>query len=103
MATDEASGQSLFIKNSSNKVLPIIRESMPPSNVGITYSPIAGINTSREPAMIPGFVSGRVTSKNFCHCVAPRSEAASNNLESNFSIDASVSYTHLTLPTTYGV
>ena len=34
MATDEASGQSLFIKNSSNKVLPIIRESMPPSNVG---------------------------------------------------------------------
>ena len=84
MATAEATGQSLFKKNSSNKTLPIINVSAPPNSVGITYSPMAGINIRQQPAMIPGIDRGRVTSLKTSHLLAPRSEAASSNLISNF-------------------
>lgn len=47
---------------------PIISVSGPPSSSGMTYLPTQGMNTSAsEPATIPGFESGTVTS-NACRC-----------------------------------
>lgn len=42
IATAEAKGQSLLLKNSCHRILPIRIESLPPNNSGITYSPMAG-------------------------------------------------------------
>src|SRR5699024_9818847 len=77
MATAAATGQSRLPKNSSQRTRPIIRLSGPPSREGITNSPTAGMKTSREPAMIPGSESGRVTVTKAFHGRQPRSCAAS--------------------------
>src|SRR5262249_40899369 len=72
IATADASGQSELVKNSSHSTLPIISVLVPPSRSGITNSPTAGMNTSRQPAMIPGRESGSVTVKNAAAGFAPR-------------------------------
>src|SRR5262249_25345758 len=84
-ATAEAAGQSWFSKNSSQSTLPIISVSGPPSSSGITNSPTAGMNTSREPAAIPGEESGKVTERKARQGRAPRSAAASSRIQSSFS------------------
>src|SRR5262249_24234678 len=61
IATALAIGQLRLRKNSSHSTRPIISESVPPSRRGITNSPTAGMNTSIEPAMIPGNDRGSVT------------------------------------------
>ena len=84
-ATAEATGQSRLEKNSSHSTRPIIRVSGPPSRAGITNSPTAGMNTSMEPATIPGTESGRVTAKNALIGRQPRSAAASRRVGSSRS------------------
>jgi len=85
MATAEATGQSRLPKNSSHSTRPIIRLSGPPSRVGMTNSPMAGMNTSIEPAMTPGMDRGSVTSMKARQGGLPRSAAASNREWSSFS------------------
>ncbi len=51
----------------------------------MTNSPTAGMNTSIEPAMMPGIDSGNVTLRNALNGVAPRSTAASSSVLSCFS------------------
>ena len=65
--------------------LPIINESDGPSSSGITNSPTAGMNTSIEPAMIPGMDSGKVMVRNALNGRQPRSAAASSSVRSIFS------------------
>ena len=88
IATADATGQSIFDANSPYKTLPIIRTLPPPSKSGITYSPVAGINTSSEPAIIPGIVQGKVTVRKVANGFAPKSDAASSKVRSSFSIFA---------------
>ncbi|ABA48221.1 200 kDa antigen p200, putative [Burkholderia pseudomallei 1710b] len=71
--TADAIGQSALLKNSFHITRPIISVFAPPSSSGITYSPTAGMNTSRQPAMIPFFDSGSVICTNAFHGFAPRS------------------------------
>ena len=75
----------MLLKNSSHITRPIISASAPPSSSGITYSPTAGMNTSRLPAMIPFFDSGNVIRVNATHGLAPRSYAASSSVRSIFT------------------
>ncbi|KAG1316309.1 hypothetical protein G6F62_013592 [Rhizopus arrhizus] len=72
-AIAEAPGQLRLLKNSFHSWRPTISVSEPPSISGITNSPIAGIITSMQPAMMPAFDSGRVMRRNACHGLAPRS------------------------------
>ena len=74
-ATDEATGQSRFWKNSSASTRPIIGLSPRPMSEGITYSPVAGMKTSMAPATIPGTDKGSVMSLNTCQGLEPRSIA----------------------------
>ena len=60
----------------------------PPNRSGVIYEPTVKINTSRQPVLIPGRESGRLTRKNVCIRFAPRSWAASSKCCSIFSIDA---------------
>ena len=60
MATALATGQSRLLKNSVQSTLPIISMPGSPSSDGMTNSPTAGMNTSRQPAMMPGTDSGSV-------------------------------------------
>ena len=60
IAAADAVGQSRLAKKSFHIVRPIISVSEPPSRSGMTNSPIAGMKTSREPAMMPGSASGTV-------------------------------------------
>src|ERR1700691_3822525 len=85
MATADATGQSRLPKNSSHSTRPIMRLSGPPNNVGMTNSPMAGMNTSIEPAMMPGIDSGRVTSMKVRQGGVPKSAAASSSEWSSFS------------------
>src|SRR3546814_17377834 len=62
-ATAEDSGQSRLLKNSLHSVLPIISVSEPPSRSGMTNSPIAGMKTRKQPAILPGSDSGTVDRK----------------------------------------
>ena len=72
-ATAEAIGQSAVLEElvdehpADHRVCRRV-----PSSAGMTYSPVAGMNTSSEPAMMPGSDSGRVTSRNTCQ--RPRAE-----------------------------
>ncbi len=84
-ATAEATGQSRFWKNSSAITRPIIGLSPRPMSEGITYSPVAGMNTSMAPATMPGIDRGKVTSLNTCQGFEPRSMAASSSVRSSFS------------------
>ena len=77
-----------MVKNSSHNTLPIISVSVPPKRSGITNSPTAGMNTSRQPATMPGSDSGRVTVRKAANGLAPRSAAASSRLVSSFSSEA---------------
>ena len=54
----------------------------------MTYSPVAGIKTNNEPAMIPGILNGNVILKNVFIGPEPKSAAASFKLLSSFSIFA---------------
>ena len=85
MATARRVGQSRLEKNSSQSTRPIISVSGPPSSAGITNSPIAGMKTSMEPAMMPGIESGSVTWKKVASGRAPRSAEASSRLSSSFT------------------
>ena len=85
IATALATGQSRLLKNSVQSTLPIISVPGSPSSAGITNSPTAGMNTSRQPAMIPGIDSGSVTLRNDSHGRLPRSAAASSSVRSIFS------------------
>src|SRR5882762_6498993 len=85
MATADATGQSRLPKNSSQSTRPIIRLLGPPSRVGITNSPMAGMNTNIEPAITPGMDSGSVTSTKVRQGGLPRSAAASSRERSSFS------------------
>ncbi len=49
----------------------------------MTYSPMQGMKTSIEPAMIPALESGTVMRQNACQGVAPRSAAASSSRPSS--------------------
>src|SRR5690606_37652321 len=84
-ASAEAPGQLRRLKNSSQSTLPIISVCEPPSSSGITNSPITGMNTSMQPAMMPFFDSGTVTFQKLAKERAPRSEAASSRLRSCFT------------------
>ena len=54
----------------------------------MTYSPVAGIKTNKEPAMIPGILNGNVILKNVFIGPEPKSAAASFRPPSSFSIFA---------------
>ena len=56
MATADATGQSLFWKNSVHKVWPIINAFDPPSRSGMTNSPAIGMKHSSAPAKTPDAV-----------------------------------------------
>src|SRR5262249_42384421 len=84
MALAEATGQSLFMKNSSHKVWPIISESDPASRSGMTNSPTMGMKQSSTPAPTPGSDSGNVTSQNTLSGGVPRSAAAPSRSRSIF-------------------
>ena len=84
-ATADAIAQSLLLKNSSQSTRPIISVPGPPSSSGMTYSPTLGMKTSMEPATMPFFDKGTVTSQNAFHGVAPRSLAASSKRKSIFT------------------
>ena len=71
MDTALATGQSRLAKNSSDRTRPIISWSDLPSSEGMTYSPTAGMNTSNEPATMPGKDSGSVMRRNDFHGRAP--------------------------------
>src|SRR5690606_12760074 len=60
IATALATGQSRLLKNSVHSTWPIISESGAPSSAGMTNSPTAGMNTSSEPATMPGNDKGSV-------------------------------------------
>ena len=81
-ATAQAIGQSLLLKNSSQRVRPIICVCGPPSSSGMTYSPTQGMKTSIAPAMMPARESGTVTFQNAVQALAPRSAAASSRRRS---------------------
>ena len=49
----EATGQYLLLKKSLHSTFPIIKVSVPPSNSRITNSPMDGMKTSIELAIIP--------------------------------------------------
>ena len=53
-----------------------------PSSDGITNSPITGMKTRKQPAMMPFFDNGMVTSQNALRREQPRSSAASSRLSS---------------------
>ena len=84
-ATDDATGQSRFAKNSSQSTLPIILVEDPPNSDGITNSPIVGMNTNKLPAMMPGLAIGKVTDQKALILEQPKSNAASNKEGSIFS------------------
>jgi hypothetical protein len=75
----------LLLKNSSQRVRPIICVCGPPSSSGITYSPTHGMKTSIAPATMPARESGTVIFQKAVHAVAPRSEAASSRRRSIFA------------------
>ncbi len=79
MATAEARCQSRLRKNSFHITLPMLSVDGPASSSGMTYSPTAGMNTSRLPAMMPDLDSGTVTSQKVLNGVEPRSAAASTS------------------------
>ncbi len=85
IATALATGQSRLLKNSVHSTLPIISMPGSPSSDGITNSPTAGMNTSMQPATMPGFDSGRVILRKACQGLQPRSAAASSSVRSSFS------------------
>jgi hypothetical protein len=85
MATEAARGQLAAVKNSSQRTRPIISVSGPPRRDGMTNSPMAGMKTSMEPAMIPGSDSGRVTERKVRSGRAPRSAEASSRELSSFT------------------
>ena len=60
IATTLAPGQFLAVKNSRHSSLPIISVSAGPEQLGMTNSPTTGMNTSIEPATMPGIDSGSV-------------------------------------------
>ncbi|MNY74322.1 hypothetical protein D3C86_2133230 [compost metagenome] len=72
-------------KNSSQSTRPIIKVSGPPRSEGMTNSPMAGMKTSMEPAMMPGSDSGRVMKRKVWTGRAPRSAEASNRETSSFT------------------
>ncbi len=53
-------------------------------------SPTVGMNTNRNAATIPGRLSGRVTRRNACNRVAPRSLAASSRRVSSDSSETKI-------------
>ncbi|KVF63498.1 hypothetical protein WJ15_13390 [Burkholderia cepacia] len=83
--TADAIGQSMLLKNSSHITRPSISVFAPPSSSGITYSPTAGMSTSRLPATMPLRDNGSVMRQNADHGVAPRSFAASSSVRSIFT------------------
>ena len=85
MATADATGQSLFWKNSVHSVWPIISASEPPSRSGMTNSPAIGMKHNSAPAKMPDADSGTVISQNAFQRGAPRSAAASSSDSSIFS------------------
>src|SRR5262249_31744844 len=84
-ATALAIGQSRFAKNSFHNPRPISAAFGPPGISGMTNSPTAGMNTSPQPATMPGNDSGSVIDVNTRHGGAPRSAAASFNVRSSRS------------------
>ena len=83
----EAVGQSRLEKNSFHITLPTVRTLLPPNKSGIMTSPIAGIKTSIEPAIIPDFDNGKITLKNEVSGLQPKSNDASIIDLSILSID----------------
>src|SRR6185436_8470442 len=67
------------------QLVAIMSWSVRPNNSGTTYSPTAGMNTSSEPARIPGIDSGSVMRRKARIGPAPRSDAASSSVLSCFS------------------
>src|SRR5690606_14610647 len=84
-ATADETGQSRLAKNSNQSVLPIISVSEPPSRSGITNSPVAGMNTRKQPASTPGSDSGKVICQKARKGRLPRSAAASSSVWSSRS------------------
>ena len=85
IATALATGQSRLLKNSVHSTLPIMSMPGSPSSEGMTNSPTAGMNTSMQPATMPGIDSGSVILRNAFHGRQPRSAAASSSVRSIFS------------------
>ena len=77
IANDEAKGQSLLLKNSVHKSLPIIIWLEPPKSSGITNSPKDGMKTRRKPAKIPAKERDNVKVINCTKLLAPKSDATS--------------------------
>ena len=59
-----AIGQSRFVKNSFQSTLPNVIASGPPSNSGMTNSPLDVAKTKIDPATIPDFDNGMVIVQN---------------------------------------
>ena len=83
-ANAAAVGHERLLKNSFHITRPIVKVCAPPRSSGITNSPIEGIKTIAEPAIIPGMDSGKMTVKKVLNGEQPRSYAASTIEKSSF-------------------
>ena len=59
--------------------------SVPPTSVGVRYSPSTGMNTKMQAVTMPGLISGSRMRTNAAPGGAPRSWAARSSVKSNFS------------------
>src|SRR5262245_9733775 len=84
----EPNGQLLATPNCDAITRPIMLVLPPPINSTVMYEPTDGTNTRIEPASTPGIVIGSITRVKALNTFAPRSWAASNMDQSNFSREA---------------
>ena len=85
IAIADPKGQSRESRNCWPIRLPAKIVLSPPRITGFRYSPISGMNTSSEPATMPGAASGRVIRRNARRGLSPRSSAASTSDQSSRS------------------
>lgn len=85
MEIAEPKFHSPTVMNWFSMTLPIRKYCPPPSSLGMKNAETAGRNTRVMPETTPSRDSGRVTFRNACQPLAPRSLAASSRLRSIFA------------------
>src|SRR5204862_1543690 len=88
--TEPVSQSGKPVENRSAIWLPYMYPDVPPTSEGVTNSPTVGMKTKKNPAATPGRLSGRVTRRNACQRLAPRSHAASSRRRSRVSSETKI-------------
>jgi hypothetical protein len=88
MASAEPKGWFCASENWSPITLPTNSNFPPPRMLGMMYSPVIGIMTSKAPVTTPGSVRGSVIWRNALNGRLPRSVAASTRVQSIRSSEA---------------